>query len=288
MVTVAVVEHEILTRAGVCSILNGSGTISVVGDGVRALEVVRRVRPDVVVVEIRLSGLDGIRLTRIIAMEMSATKVVVFTDAVAGEWIHRLLRAGASGFLAKTVDPAELVSAVRSVHAGHHRFSPEVTCHIVDQFKRINRDQTRLARDKIGLLTRREREVTALVAAVQRGSGLLRASTAAEAGVLADQVGHLGQLAVLLATGLAVGEVRRDVRQLGGIEAALHERPQQCHLAMGRFPNHGVGPFGSRHAHCSERYGAVRRRASPTVSQRRPPNPPLEADHAAGNTPAVP
>jgi len=162
MIRVAVADGERLVRAGICSVLRASEKISVVaetGDGRRALELARRHRPDVLVMDVRTRGMDGIRTTRAVQRELPATKVIILTAVTRDECVYHSFRAGASGFLVKDVEPRELVNAVVSVAAGESVLSSAVTRRVVDQFLRYDRERVAEARRRVATLTDRERQV---------------------------------------------------------------------------------------------------------------------------------
>jgi len=166
-IRVVIVDDQALVRAGFTSLLAHADDITVVGeadDGAAAVELVRRARPDVVLMDIRMPGMDGLAATRAITddPELTATKVVVLTTYEVDEYVFEALRVGASGFLTKDVDPADLRDAVRTVAAGHALLAPSVTRRVVDAFASTvpkPKDPERL-----DVLTDREREVLTLVA----------------------------------------------------------------------------------------------------------------------------
>lgn len=166
MIKVVVVDGEELVRAGICSILRGSGKIEVVaetGDGQRAVELARRHRPDVVVMDVPIAGLDGIRVTRVVQREIPSVRVIIFTAIAVEECIYRSFSAGASGFLKKGVAAHELIDAVTVVASGNSILSPSITRCVIDKFLQIDRDRARLAQSRIEMLTSREQEVLAYV-----------------------------------------------------------------------------------------------------------------------------
>ncbi|MFI7123860.1 response regulator [Amycolatopsis sp. NPDC049868] len=164
MIKVVVADNEELVRAGICSILRASGRIEVVaetGNGQRVVELTRRHRPDVVVMDVPIAGLDGIRATRIVQRETPSSRVIIFTSIAVEECIYRSFSAGASGFLKKDVAPQELVEAVTSVASGNSILSPSITRCVIDKFLQFDRDLARLAQNRIEMLTAREHEVLA-------------------------------------------------------------------------------------------------------------------------------
>jgi DNA-binding NarL/FixJ family response regulator len=166
MLRVVVADDQALVRAGFASLLAAADDIDVVAeatDGVEAVEAVRVHRPDVVVMDIRMPNLDGLAATRqIVADDPDATtRVVVLTTFELDEYVFEALRAGASGFLTKDVEPEDLRDAVRTVAAGHALLSPSVTRRVVDAF--AARSSVAMSPDRLDPLTDREREVLALV-----------------------------------------------------------------------------------------------------------------------------
>jgi len=169
MLRVVIADDQALVRAGFRSLLDAADDIEVVaeaGDGHDAVAAVRTTRPDVVLMDIRMPGLDGLAATRTITTDpdLVDTRVVVLTTFELDEYVFEALRAGASGFLTKGVEPDELRDAVRTVAAGHALLSPSVTRRVVDSFAR--RTGPVVARDRLDDLTERELEV---LAAVGRG-----------------------------------------------------------------------------------------------------------------------
>jgi DNA-binding NarL/FixJ family response regulator len=133
-------------------------------DGAAAIEVVSRTRPDVVIMDIRMPGLDGIGATREIAADpsLSGVRVVILTTFGLDEYIFGALRAGAAGFLVKDTDAPELIRAVHVVATGDGLLSPGVTRQLIAEFSSTTRSPSALP--GISELTAREREVVSLVA----------------------------------------------------------------------------------------------------------------------------
>ncbi|MBE1530717.1 response regulator transcription factor [Actinomadura algeriensis] len=165
---VLIADDQHLVRAGLRSLLDRADDITVVaeaGDGLEAVELTRRIRPDVVLMDIRMPGIDGLEAARRIIGDpgLAAVRVVVLTTFVMDEYIFAALRAGAAGFLAKDIRPDDLRAAVRVAAAGEALLTPEVTRRVIEHFSRAPeppRPDGRLA-----ALTGREREVMAAVAA---------------------------------------------------------------------------------------------------------------------------
>ena len=168
MIRVALADDQALVRAGFRSLLETEDGIVVVGeadDGAAAVELVRETKPDVVLMDIRMPGVDGLEATRQITADESlgAVRVLILTTFELDEYVFEALRAGASGFLVKHTEPGELVRAVRVVAAGEALLSPSVTRRLIAEFaSRPARAGATPA--QMALLTDREREVVALVA----------------------------------------------------------------------------------------------------------------------------
>lgn len=175
-VRVVVAEDQALVRAGFVTILGTDPGIEVVADvedGERAVAAVRRERPDVALLDVRMPVLDGLSATRRIVQEVPGTRVLVLTTFGDDEVVLEALRSGADGFLLKDTRPEELLAAVHAVAAGQARLDPGVTAGVVAQLRRSGR----LPRnpERLESLTPREREVLALLA-----RGLSNTEVAAE------------------------------------------------------------------------------------------------------------
>lgn len=167
MIRVLLVDDQALVRAGFRALLDAQEDIEVVGeadDGEEAVRLSREHAPDVVLMDIRMPGMDGLEATRLIVADdaLKAVRIVILTTFDLDEYVFEALRVGASGFLVKNTEPAELVHAVRAVAAGDALLSPGVTKRLVNEFAARSR-QPRPTAD-LDALTEREREVMALVA----------------------------------------------------------------------------------------------------------------------------
>ena len=167
-IRVLVADDQALVRAGFVALLDAQDGIEVIAEadtGTAALAAARELRPDVVLMDIRMPEMDGLTATRAIAAEaaLAEVRVVVLTTFELDEYVFEAMRAGASGFLVKHTEPAELVRAVRVVAEGEALLSPSVTRRLVSEFaartKQPAGPSTALAE-----LTSREREVMTLVA----------------------------------------------------------------------------------------------------------------------------
>jgi DNA-binding NarL/FixJ family response regulator len=160
-IRVVLVDDDALMRAGLEAILSSDGAIEVVGeasDGRDAVERVRELRPDVVLMDVRMPGLDGIAATREIVATMPETRVVILTTFEDDEYIFGALTAGASGFLLKRTSPELLLEAIKAVAAGDSLLSPSVTRRVIDRMAALPSAEAVLDR-RVDRLTAREREV---------------------------------------------------------------------------------------------------------------------------------
>jgi DNA-binding NarL/FixJ family response regulator len=182
--TVVLVDDQGLVRAGFRALLDSEADIEVVGqaaDGQEGLDLVRRLRPDIVLMDIRMPVLDGLEATAQITSDpaLSDTRVVVLTTFELDEYVFGALRAGASGFLLKDVEPTDLLTAVRVVAGGEALLAPRLTRRLIEAFvaggaggrlepgvapgASAAGDAQRAACRRLGELTPREREVLTLV-----------------------------------------------------------------------------------------------------------------------------
>jgi len=164
---VLLADDQALIRSGIRSLLDAEDDIEVVGeavDGREAVALAAEHRPDIALVDIQMPVLDGIEATRqIVADErLASVRVVILTNFGLDEYIFRALRAGASGFLLKDTEPAELLQALRVVMRGDSLLSPAVTRSLISEF--VARPPDAVAAAGMEGLTNREREVVALVA----------------------------------------------------------------------------------------------------------------------------
>jgi DNA-binding NarL/FixJ family response regulator len=174
VISVLLADDQPLLRRGFRMILEAEDGVTVAGeagDGAEAVEIARRVRPDVVLMDIRMPGTDGIEATRRITAAEPGVRVLVLTTFDLDEYAFGALQAGASGFLLKDVRPHELVAAVRTVASGDAVVSPRVTRRLLEEYARqlpvagAGADVDRADRyPQLASLTEREREVLAVVA----------------------------------------------------------------------------------------------------------------------------
>ncbi|MFF4594120.1 response regulator [Amycolatopsis sp. NPDC001319] len=191
MIKVVLLDDEVLVRSGIRMILESDPEIRVVaeaGDGTGVAELVAQYRPDVVLTDIQMPGVDGLEVTRVVTALPEAPAVVVLTTFDLDEYVHTALRHGATGFLLKDTPPRDLVSAVHVVHRGEAMLSPAVTRRLLGEFASGGAMESAQAR--LAALTSREREVAVAVA-----EGWSNAVIATKLGVSQATVKvHLGRI----------------------------------------------------------------------------------------------
>jgi DNA-binding NarL/FixJ family response regulator len=166
-IRVLVVDDDALVRAGLSMVLAGAEDIVIVGEATDGNEVVHAVsehEPGVVLMDIRMPGMDGLAATELLRAQDDAPEVIVLTTFDADEYVLRALRAGASGFLMKHTPPADIVRAVRAVAAGEPMLSPTITRRLIGHVADSGTDDRRQnAREQLDRLTEREREVAVAI-----------------------------------------------------------------------------------------------------------------------------
>ncbi|WP_433415203.1 response regulator [Microtetraspora malaysiensis] len=167
MIRVILVDDQVLVRTGFRMVLGAQPDIEVVGeaaDGAAAVEAVRSIEADVVLMDVRMPRMDGVEATRqICASSSSGPRVLILTTFDLDEYAFAAIKAGASGFLLKDVPPADLLTAIRAVHAGDAVVAPSTTRRLLERFAVHLPDDNDAPRDLDGL-TAREREVLVHVA----------------------------------------------------------------------------------------------------------------------------
>ncbi|WP_267241562.1 response regulator [Streptomyces sp. PR69] len=166
-IRVLVVDDQMMVREGFSVLLNAMPDIEVVGEAVNGREAVARVaelRPDVVLMDIRMPELNGIEATREITALHADSKVLVLTTFDLDEYVYQALRAGASGFLLKDASARQLADGVRVVAAGEALLAPTVTRRLITEFSKLSQTPRPPAMAQIGDLTERETEVLVLIA----------------------------------------------------------------------------------------------------------------------------
>jgi DNA-binding NarL/FixJ family response regulator len=167
VIRVLLADDQALVRAGFRALLEAQDDIEVVGeagDGDEAVQLARQLVPDVVLMDVRMPGLDGLAATRLIAEDesLATVRIVILTTFELDEYVFEALRVGASGFLVKDTEPVELLRAVRAVARGDALLSPGVTRRLIAAF--ATRVKEPRAAPDLHALTEREREVMGLVA----------------------------------------------------------------------------------------------------------------------------
>jgi len=197
-IRVAIADDHALVRAGFRALLEAEPGLEVVGeaaDGAEAIELARTEAPDVVLMDIRMPGTDGVAATSQITSRETAgppARVLILTTFDLDEYVYAALRAGASGFLLKDTPPAELLAAIRIIAAGDALLAPSVTRKLIREFAR---QPPASPRPSLDVLTDREQDVLALVA-----RGLSNAEIAAELFItLATVKTHVSRLLAKLA-----------------------------------------------------------------------------------------
>jgi len=165
---ILIADDQALVRAGFQMILDHQADLTVVGeaeDGVSAVAAATRLRPDIVLMDIRMPRLDGLEATRrILADPASAARILILTTFDLDEYVYAAMRAGASGFLLKDVSPEHLVEAVRIVAGGESLLAPSITRRLIERFTRTPSHDDEAVAAAIASLTARELEVLRLVA----------------------------------------------------------------------------------------------------------------------------
>ncbi|GAA2600709.1 response regulator transcription factor [Winogradskya consettensis] len=192
-VRVMVVDDQVMVRAGLAAIVDAQDGLEVVGeagDGEAALELAAEVLPDVVLMDIRMPGMDGLSATARLTAGVDPPRVLVLTTFHQDAYVFQALRAGASGFLLKDAEPAELVAAIRVVAGGEAMLSPAVTRRLIDAFATGTVSAAPEGDPRLATLTPRERDVL-----VSLAQGLSNAEIGAALGIVTGTVkAHINAL----------------------------------------------------------------------------------------------
>ena len=168
LIRVLIADDQALVRAGFRMILDAESDVEVVGEassGEEAIDEVRKLRPDLVLMDVRMPEMDGIEATRrLLGEDGASAKVVMLTTFDMDEYVYEALRAGASGFLLKDTPPEQLVEGIRAVGSGEALLAPSITKRIIEEFVRRPPETARAAPPELAELTEREVEVLRQVA----------------------------------------------------------------------------------------------------------------------------
>ncbi|NGY58234.1 response regulator transcription factor [Lentzea sp. NEAU-D13] len=183
MIRVVVVDDQEMVREGFSALLDAQDDIEIVGaagNGVEGVALARNVKPDVVLMDVRMPEMDGLTATRLLLDGSLETKVLVLTTFDLDDYVYEALQAGASGFLLKHAPARELLNAVRVVAAGEALLAPSITKRLIEDFVKSRRTE-RVRPARLTVLTERETEILVLIA-----QGLSNTEIAAHL-VLAEQ-----------------------------------------------------------------------------------------------------
>ncbi len=192
-VRILLADDQPLLRTGFRMVLGGESDLDIVGeagDGAEAVDLARRLLPDVVLMDIRMPRLDGVAATQAIVDARLPVRVLILTTFDLDEYVVGALRAGASGFLAKDVPADDLVAAIRTVAAGEAVVAPRILKRLLDRFAVTLPDLTATAPRTLDALTEREREVLVQMARGLSNAEIARALTVSETTVK-THVGHV-------------------------------------------------------------------------------------------------
>ena len=189
-VTVLLADDQELVRAGLRLILEAEEDLKVVGeaaDGEQAVDAARRLRPDVVLMDVQMPKMDGLEATRRLGMEEGRTSVLILTTFEHDDYVFDALRSGASGFLLKNAPPEDLIRAVRIVASGDALLAPSITRRVIAEYARR---PPRATDNQLELLTERELEVLRLIATGKSNAEIARQLFLGE-GTIKTHVSHM-------------------------------------------------------------------------------------------------
>ena len=214
MISVLIVDDEALVRGGFRAMLEAQADIEVAGeaaDGEQAVELARELRPDVILMDIRMPRLDGLEATRRLLARAGdeRPRVLVLTTFDRDLYVYEALKAGASGFLLKDTPPTELLRAVRLAAAGDSMLSPGVTRRVIERFTAEDRSQRRRAAlGRLDVLTEREREVLVQIGLGHANADIAKRLHLSEATVKSHITHLFEKLAVTNRVQLAIAAFR--------------------------------------------------------------------------------
>lgn len=186
-ISVLVVDDQALVRRGFRLLLETEPGLEIVGeagDGAEAVELTRTLRPDVILMDVRMPDVDGIEATRrVTALPGNTARVLMLTTFDMDDYVYEALRAGASGFLLKDVEPELLVRGITAVHAGESLLAPKVTRRMIETFLAHRPVTDAAADERLATLTARERETLDLVAQGLSNAEIAKAFVVSEATV---------------------------------------------------------------------------------------------------------
>jgi DNA-binding NarL/FixJ family response regulator len=197
VIRVLIADDQTLVRDGFRMILDAQDDIEVVGEAADGLEAVarsRELRPDIVLMDIRMPGRDGLEATRELLRESPETHVLILTTFDLNEYVYEAMKAGASGFLLKDVPRSQLIEGIRTVADGEAFLAPVITRRLIEEFVRRPPASIRPSPPALEALTAREREVLDLVARGRSNSEIAAALYVSEATVKTHVAHALGKL----------------------------------------------------------------------------------------------
>jgi DNA-binding NarL/FixJ family response regulator len=197
VIRVLIADDQTLVRDGFRMILDAQDDIEVVGEAADGLEAVarsRELRPDIVLMDIRMPGRDGLEATRELLRESPETHVLILTTFDLNEYVYEAMKAGASGFLLKDVPRSQLIEGIRTVADGEALLAPVITRRLIEEFVRRPPASIRPSPPALEALTAREREVLDLVARGRSNSEIAAALYVSEATVKTHVAHALGKL----------------------------------------------------------------------------------------------
>ncbi|MEV4631140.1 response regulator transcription factor [Micromonospora sp. NPDC049523] len=192
-VRILLADDQPLLRTGFRMVLSAESDLDIVGeagDGAEAVDLARRLLPDVVLMDIRMPRMDGVAATRVIVESRLPVRVLILTTFDLDEYVVGALRAGASGFLAKDVPADDLVTAIRTVAAGEAVVAPRILKRLLDQFAGVLPDPSATPPKALDVLTDREREVLVHIARGLSNAEIARTLSISET-TIKTHVGHV-------------------------------------------------------------------------------------------------